>query len=137
MPDYQDDLLKDIADTKRAQGVALGAAQKRKPIKKASEGWVLPSRDTPDPPEDGGHIYANNAGEPYWVKSNGTIYDLSPQEIPVADPVDIAANMTAGATAPGSYSQDYTERLRDDVREVRAQFNALINSLRAAGLLDT
>lgn len=136
MPEYADDILDDIADLQRGQAGQFSSGQKRAPLTKASAGWALPTRSAPLAPASGGHIYGSGS-ELRWRSSNGSDYSLVPVEIPIAAPVSNAANMTAGATAPASYDQDYVTRLRDDVREVRAQLNALLTSLRNAGFLSS
>lgn len=136
MPEYEYDIIKDISDLQREQAGQFSAGQKRQPITKASAGWEMPNRVAPQAPPNGAHIYAiGNVLR--WKSADGSDYSLVPVQVPQAAYVDIAANMTAGATAPASYDQDYVTRLRDDVREVRAQLNALINSLRASGLLES
>ncbi|GGK61104.1 hypothetical protein Sme01_02730 [Sphaerisporangium melleum] len=133
MPEYRDDILDVIAGLQAGQAGQFSSGQRRPPQTKASAGWVMPNRIEPEAPDDGAHIYVVN-GEMRWKSETGQDYSLIPPEIPKAARTEIAANMTAGATAPASYDQDYVARLRDDVREVRAQLNALINSLRDANM---
>ena len=135
MPDYADDILKDIADLQRGQAGQFAASQKRAPQTKASAGWEMPNRIEPQAPPNGAHIYA--IGDVLrWKSADGSDYSLVPQEFPQGGAVASPANMTAG-TSPASYNQDYTQRMRDDIADIHEQLKALLASLRAADIIAT
>jgi hypothetical protein len=129
---YQRGLEDRIADLERQVQQLFSSIQNRQGITSASAGLVIPPRSTPPAPDSGGHIYASGT-EPYWMDSSGASYTLKSEPFPIAARTEIVPNMTAGATAPGSYDQNYIERLREDVRATREAVNETINNDRAAG----
>ncbi|MFI6510146.1 hypothetical protein ACIBCT_21280 [Streptosporangium sp. NPDC050855] len=135
MPDYPDDILADIAAMRRQQGQLFSSGQQRAPIRRASDGLIMSDRTSPTPPASGVHYFSKN-NRPTALTADGDEYDLVPIPPLQAQPVDIAANMTSGNIAGAPTMAQYNA-LRADVLEVRAQLNALINSLRAAGILLT
>ncbi|WP_433363970.1 hypothetical protein [Streptosporangium sp. CA-115845] len=135
MPEYPDDILADIADMRKQLSQLFGSGQQRPPITQASAGLIMPNRASPDAPASGVHYFAKS-NRPTALAANGTEYDLVPIPPLRAQPVDIAANMVSGPIGGAPNATQYNN-LYNDVREVRAQLNALINSLRAAGILLT
>jgi len=122
----------DFTSLRRAVDDLQAVLKNREPLTEASAGWILRDRDDPETPAGGVHIYAQG-GEFYVRTGAGLIRDIIP---PQAAAVAIAANMTSAEIGSAPNSVQYNN-LRADVVEVRAQLNALINSLRAAGILLT
>ncbi|MEV0830907.1 MULTISPECIES: hypothetical protein [Streptosporangiaceae] len=135
MPEYPDDILADIAGMRKQLGQLFGSGQQRPPITQASAGLIMPDRTSPTPPASGVHYFSKD-NRPTAITADGDEYDLVPIPPLRAQPVDIAANMTSGTIGGAPNAAQYNA-LYNDVREVRAQLNALINSLRAAGILLT
>lgn len=134
MPEYEDDILTDIADLKRTQAGQFSAGQKRQPITKASAGWEMPNMIPPSAPADGAHIYVVD-GEMRWKSEAGQDYSLIPVEVPVADPVASAGNILSG-DAPGTYNATWGQHVYEGLVDVKNQLNAALSALRAAGLMD-
>jgi len=133
MPDlFPSDFLQDVAEIGKDARQAKTLAGARAPLTEASAGWILRDRADPDTPPDGVHIYAQD-GEFYVRTAGGIDRNIIPLR---AAPVAIAANMTSGQIG-GAPTQAQYNNLQSDAVEIRAQLNALINSLRAAGILLT
>jgi hypothetical protein len=124
--------MQEIRDLKAAVQQLQTSGAKRSPLVEASAGWVLRQMDTPAiPPSGDVHIYA----------SGGRFRALSTlDDVPLVNrqggPVAIAANMTSG-TISGAPTMAQYNALYADVVEVRAQLNALINSLRTGTVILT
>lgn len=125
----------DFAGLRKAVDELQALLRARAPLTEASKGWVLramPAPDTGDLDPDDVWIHARSGR--LWVSSQSG--DIPLVEVPQAAPVGIAADMTSG-TIGGTPNAAQYNALRADALEVRAQLNALINSLRAAGILLT
>lgn len=138
MDNFPDDQSRLVRRLQRDVSDAQGSAGRRPPLTKASAGWQIPNTGTPDPPADGGHLFVAS-DDPFWIDKDGIISPLKSPDFPQASPVASPPNMTAGATAPGSYSTVYVEALREDIRALRETVFLLMTALRTSSppLLDT
>ncbi|GAA3416248.1 hypothetical protein [Streptosporangium vulgare] len=122
----------DFSDLRTAVDEIQALLRTRAPLIEASRGWILRQMSQPSiPPSGDVHIYA----------SGGRLRALSTlDDVPLVNrqgaAVAIAANMTSGTIA-GSPTMAQYNALYNDVVEVRAQLNALINSLRAGTVILT
>lgn len=90
MPEYSDDILKEIADLKRQVAQLAAAAQRRGALTTASQGWVIPDRPAPSTPASGAHLYAAD-GQLMVRQANGTSFPVEPApEVPFTQGVAVA-----------------------------------------------
>ncbi|GAA0853529.1 hypothetical protein ACFQVD_26410 [Streptosporangium amethystogenes subsp. fukuiense] len=107
----------------------------RAPLTEASRGWILRAMPAPDTGELGpDDVWIHARSGQLWASSQSG--DVPLVQVPQAAPVAIAANMASGQIG-GAPTQTQYNNLQSDAVEIRAQLNALINSLRAAGILLT
>lgn len=123
MPDdkYPSDPMQDLRDLQRT--VADEQAVGRPPLIEASAGWVLRHRSFPDTPPAGDvHIFANS-GRLWVVSTLGSV----PLEGRTGSAVASVATSDADAT--------YSGNEQALINELKAQVNALLASLRNAGII--
>jgi hypothetical protein len=128
-PMDQNRIIQDLARRVAALEAQAGQAQGLQ-ITKASAAFLIPETSTPATPSSGAYLYVTAGGEARWRSTTGDRSMGAPQAAYVAH----APNMTAGATAPGTYSPAYAEALRTDIFNVRATLAEEMNALRASGL---
>jgi len=142
VPEYQDDLLKEIAELKRQVAQLAASAQRRDALTKASQGWVLPNRSTPSTPQSGAHLYAAN-GQLMVRQSNGSTFAIEPapevpftQGVAVPDVPVFNSEPSPPQTIEGIWNA-YRD-LRDDCQSgLRQRLIQLKNSLEGGGFIAT
>lgn len=140
MPEYQDDLLKEIAELKRQVAQLAASAQRRDALTKASQGWVLPNRSTPSTPQSGAHLYAAN-GQLMVRQSNGSTFAIEPApEVPftqgVAVPDVPVFQSPSNPDMTVSALHAAYQALRDDCQSgLRQRLIQLKNSLEGGGFI--
>lgn len=140
MPEYRDDLLKELADLRRRVDQLSALVQRRSALTTASAGWVIPNRSTPSAPSSGAHLYAAN-GQLMVRQSDGTTFPVEPApEIPFepAAPVSDVPVFQSPSNPPQTVEGLHSayRSLRDDCQSgLRANLIELKTSLRNAGIL--
>lgn len=140
MPEYQDDLLKEIAELKRKLAQLAAAVQRRDALTKASGGWVIPNRSTPSTPQSGAHLYAAN-GQLMVRQSNGSTFAIEPapevpftQGVAVPDVPVFQSPSDPGMTVSALHAA--YQALRDDCQSgLRQRLIQLKNSLEGGGFI--
>lgn len=142
MPEYQDDLLREIAELKRQVAQLAASAQRRDALTKASQGWVLPNRSTPSTPQSGAHLYAAN-GQLMVRQSNGSTFAIEPapdvpftQGVAVPDVPVFQSPSNPDMTVSALHAA--YQALRDDCQSgLRQRLIQLKNSLEGGGFIAT
>jgi hypothetical protein len=122
----------DFSDLRTAVDEIQALLRTRAPLIEASRGWILRQMGTPSiPPSGDVHIYASGGR----LRARSTLDD-----VPLVDrqggPVAIVSPMSSGPIS-GSPTMAQYNALYADVLEIRAQLNALINSMRAGTVILT
>lgn len=136
MPEYPDDILKDIAETRRLQAGQFGSGQTQAPLTEASAGWILRARSTPAATGLGSgdiHIYAKSGK--LWVRSASGDEEL--EQVPAFPKALAISGLSSRQTvsAPGSYSSAWAGNVLADVTSLYTYTQALHSSLIAANLM--
>lgn len=133
---FPSDFLQDVADIKKDAKQAKGAIGNRPPLTEASQGWILRAMSSPDADQLGsGDVWIFAQGGELWaMDSSGDEIPLQPvpevpQGVAVANPPNFASGSASGEDA-GVINQ-----LRVDAAGTKVALDALIGSLRGAGLI--
>lgn len=111
--------------------------KRRGPLTQASAGWVLPNRSTPSTPTGGAHIYGSG-GEVMVRTGGGQTFTVEPAPDPPQGAAVANPPVFNSPSAPASVTVAVYQELRDDCQSgLRHTLIQLMDSLRAAGLLDT
>jgi hypothetical protein len=140
VPEYSDDILKEIADLKRQVAALAAAAQKRTALTTASQGWVIPNRTTPSTPSSGAHLYAAS-GQLMVRQANGTSFPIEPApEVPFTQ--GVAVDDVPVFNSPSNPDQNVAalhaayQSLRDDCQSgLRQRLIQLKNSLEGGSII--
>ncbi|MEU4224267.1 hypothetical protein AB0F17_08240 [Nonomuraea sp. NPDC026600] len=113
-------LEKDVAELKALLQARPGQTQ-------ASKGWLL--TDMSIPIVEAGTVHIGSNGGNFFAATTAGTKRMFLQATYVAH----TANMTAGASAPGTYSPSYCQAVREDVRAVRQTLADQMDAERASG----
>jgi len=140
VPEYRDDILRELAELKRQVAQLAAQAQRREALTRASAGWIISNRQTPSTPQNGAHLYAAS-GRLMVRQSNGETFPIEPApEIPFqpAAPVSDVPVFTSPADPGNTIAsiRSAYQLLRTDCQSgIRANLIELKTSLRNAGIL--
>lgn len=112
------------AELKRRSGV---------PVTQASAPFFIPSASAPAAPGSGAYLYVS--GNEVRVRAPSLDYSTNTPS-PVAGAVTNAPNITSGS-APGTYNSTWGAGMYDGLVGTKDAHNALLTSLRNAGIVNT